>query len=179
MAIPVAPTAPEKPGRGWYVVATVLAVIAAAIVVFLAVWIGRAVAGYSVTPFEQEDSTTVTVRDRGVAIWVSPQDAPTSCVATDVDTQQPSLDNGSASKVTITDDGRTWSRVGIVKGEPGSRHLVRCDPTGDFGYADNPRIARYVIFGVGGGVLAAASGIAAFVIVLVVAIKRNRRPRPV
>ncbi|KAA1397509.1 hypothetical protein [Aeromicrobium ginsengisoli] len=172
------PIAPQRPGRGWYVVATGLAVIAAALIVFLAVWIGRAVAGYSVTPFEQEDSTTVTVGDRGVAIWVSPQDTPTSCVATDIDTQQPSLDGGSASKVTITDGGQTWSRVGIVKGQPGSKHLVRCDPTGDFGYADNPRIGRYVLFGVGGGVLAVVSGIAAFVIVLVVAIKRNRTPRP-
>jgi len=177
MAIPAAPTAPTRPGRGWYVVATVLAVIAAALVVFLAVWIGRAVAGYSVTPFEQQDSTTVTVGSRGVAIWVSPQDAPTSCSATDLDTQRPSL-HGSSSTVTVTDGGRTWSRVGIVKGEPGSTHLVRCNPTGEFGYADNPRIGRYVLYGVVGGVLAALSGIAAFVIVLVVAIKRNRKPRP-
>jgi len=35
-----------------------------------------------------------------------------------------------------------------------------------------------VLFGIVGGVLALVTGIAAFVVVLVVAIKRNRKPRP-
>lgn len=174
------PATPERPARGWYAVATVMAVVAAAILVFLGVWIGRAVAGYSVTPFEDGTSTMVTVGDRGVAIWISPQDTPVGCLARDVDTGESTLDDGSASKVTITDGGHTWSRVGIVKGEPGSKHLVECEGAGGevLGYADNPRIGRYVLFGVVGGVLALVTGIAALVIVLVVAIKRNRKPRP-
>ncbi|KRC64592.1 hypothetical protein ASE12_07330 [Aeromicrobium sp. Root236] len=174
------PATPKRPGRGWYAVATVMAVVATAILVLLGVWIGRAVAGYSVTPFDDGSSTTVTIGDRGVAIWVSPQDTPISCLARDVDTGESTLDAGSASKVTITDGGLSWSRVGIVKGEPGSKHLVQCEATGGevLGYADNPRIGRYVLFGVVGGVLALVTGIAAFVIVLVVAIKRNRKPRP-
>lgn len=80
----------------------------------------------------------------------------------------------------MTDDGNTWKRAGIVKGEPGSKHLIECDDSGGqkFGYADNPRIGRYVVFGVIGGVLAALGFIAAFVIVPIVAVKRNRKPNP-
>ncbi len=84
---------------------------------------------------------------------------------------------GSASKVTVT-DAVTWSGR-IVKGEPGSKHLVECDTRGEVRLCRQPRIGRYVAYGVIGGVLAGLAGIAAFVIVLVVAIKRNRKPRPV
>ncbi len=178
MTSPISPA--TRPGRGWYAVAAVLAVAAAATLVVLAVWIGKAIAGYSVTPFEQTNTTTITVGDRGVAIWVAPEGALAICTAKDVDTGQSSLSFGSASKVTVTDGGETWKRAGIVKGEPGSKHLVECDAPGggELGYADNPRIGRYVTYGVVGGVLAGLAGIAAFVIVLVVVIKRNRKPRP-
>jgi hypothetical protein len=177
MTTPISPA--TRPGRGWYAVAAVLAVAAVVTFVVLAVWIGKAIAGYSVTPFEDGSSTTITVGDQGVAIWVAPEDTATSCVARDVETNESSLTRGSASKVTITDGGDGWRRVGIIKGEPGSKHFVECDAPGggQFGYADNPRIGRYVAYGVTGGVLAGIAGIAAFVIVLVVAIKRNRKPR--
>ncbi|MEV7397258.1 hypothetical protein [Aeromicrobium sp. NPDC092404] len=177
MTTPAAPA--KRPGRGWYAVAAVLAVVAAATVVVLVVWIARAIAGYSVTPFEDDRSTTVTISERDVAIWFAPQDAPASCTATDTQTQESSISSGTASKVTITDDGTTWKRVGIVKGAPGSVHLVECDGGAQaYGYADNPRIGRYVLPAVAGGLLGLASGIAAFVIVLVVAIKRHRKPTP-
>jgi hypothetical protein len=178
MTTPATPA--KRPARGWYVVAAALAVVAAAILVVLAVWIGRAVAGYSVTPFEQGGTTTVTVGERGVAIWISPQNATTHCVSNDVDTQESSLNFASATKVTMTDGGHTWKRAGIVKGEPGSKHLVECDASGgqEFGYADNPRISRYLTYGVVGGVLAGLAAIGAFVIALVTGIKRNRKPSP-
>ncbi len=174
MTPPVSPV--KRPRRSWYVVAAVMAAVGIAILVVLAIWIGRAVAGFSVTPFEQGDTATVTVGDRGVAIWVSPQAAAASCVSTDVEDGRPSLGQGSASTVTVTDHGRTWRRVGIVKGQPGSKHLVECDVTSneEFGYADNPRIGRYVTFGVAGGVAATLMLVGAFVIVPVVAVKRKR-----
>lgn len=178
MTTPATPA--RRPGRGWYAVSAVLVAVAITIVVALAIWIGRAVAGYSVTPFEQGNSTTVTLGDRGVAIWFSPQSGTASCTATDVDTEESSLNFASATKVTLTDGGHTWKRAGIVKGEPGSKHLVECDDSSgqEFGYADNPRISRYVLFGVIGGVVAALGFIAAFVIVPIVAVKRNRKPQP-
>lgn len=172
-----APSAPVKrPGRGWYAVAAVLAALAAAILVVLAIWIGRAVAGYSITPFET--NTTVTVGDRGVAIWVSPQNRLTPCLSYNLDTAQQSISDGTASKVTVTDGGHTWRRVGIVEGPPGSKHAVTCGDGGteQFGYADNPRIGRYVVGGVAGGLVAGLAAIGAFVIVPIVAVKRHRKP---
>lgn len=177
MTTPASPA--KRPGRGWYVVAAVLAAIAVAILVVLGVWIGRALVGYDVTTFEAGEPVTIVLQDRGEAIWVSPESDAADCHTTD--DQQGSFGPGSADRMTITDGGYNWGRVGILKGEPGSEHTLVCGQQGTaqlFGHAPNPRISRYVAIGVTGGAMAGLAAIAAFVIVLVVAIKRNRKPRP-
>lgn len=175
MTTPVTPA--KRPSRKWYAVAAVLATVAVTIGIVLAVWITRAVMGYDIVTFEAGQEQTVELGDQGEAIWMAPNGAAADCSSQD-EQGQPSLGGGSAT-MTISDGSHDWIRVGIVKGEPGSRHTVTCegDATSQiFGHAPNPQITKYVIFGVSGGLVAGLSGLAAFVIVLVVAIKRNRKP---
>jgi hypothetical protein len=173
------PASPAKrPGRGWYAVAAVLAALAVAIGAVLAVWIIRALVGYEVTTFRAGEPVTIVLQDRGEAIWVSPENDVATCHTTDGD--QGSFGPGTADRMTITDGGYNWSRVGILKGEPGSEHTLVCGDGGTaqvFGHAPNPRIGRYVTYGVAGGLVAGLAIIAAFVIVPVVAVKRNRKPQ--
>ena len=175
MTTPVTPA--KRPSRTWYAVAALLATVAVTIGVVLAVWITRAVIGYDIVTFEAGQEQTVELGDRGEAIWIAPDGAVADCSSRD-EQGQPSFGAGTAT-VTMTEGSHNWSRVGIVSGAPGSRHTVTCE--GDFGaqvfgHAPNPQIAKYVIFGVSGGLIAGLSALAAFVIVLVVAIKRNRKP---
>lgn len=175
MVTPVTPA--KRPSSRWYVVAAVLATVAVTIGVVLAVWIVRAVTGYDITTFEAGQEQTVKLGDHDEAIWVAPDGAVASCSSVD-EQGQPSFGRRTAT-MTISDGAHSWTRVGIVEGPPGSRHTVTCqgDPGFQvFGHAPNPQIAKYVIVGVSGGLIAGLSALAAFVIVLVVAIRRNRRP---
>lgn len=180
MATPATPATPaQRPGRGWYAVAAVLAAIAVAIGAVLAVWIIRALAGYEITEFREGEPVTIVLQDRGEAIWVTPADGAATCRTTD--DQQGSFGPGSADRMSITDGGHNWSRVGILKGAPGSKHTLVCEGQGMtqlFGHAPNPRISRYVVGGVTGGLVAALAAIGAFVIVPIVAVKRHRKPTP-
>lgn len=177
MTTPVTPA--KRPSRRWYGVAAVLAAVAVTIGIVLAVWIARAITGYDITTFEAGQEQSIELGDHGEAIWVAPDGAVADCDSVD-EQGQPSLFDGTAT-VTMSDGAHNWTRVGIVKGAPGSRHTVTCEGDGGaqvFGHAPNPQIAKYVILGAGGGLIAGLSALAAFVIVLVVAIKRNRKPSP-
>lgn len=174
MTTPVWPA--KRPSRGWYAVAAVLAALAVAIGTVLAVWIIRALLGYEVTPFPEGEPVTIVLEDRGEAIWVSPDSVAATCEVTG---GQGSFGRGSAERVTFFDRGRNWVRVGIVNGASGSEQTVICRDQGTtqvFGHAPNPRIGPYVVVGLLGGGIAGICAVAAFVIVLVVAIKRNRKP---
>lgn len=176
MATPAAP--PGRPGRGWYAVAAVLAALALAIGAALAVWIIRALVGYEVTPFSPGESVSIVLEDRGEAIWVTPEVDAATCQIT---AGEGSFGPGSADRMTITDGGHNWGRLGILKGAPGSELTLVCGDQGTaqlFGHAPNPRIGRYVVGGVIGGAIAGICAVAAFVIVPIVAVKRNRKPRP-
>lgn len=176
MTTPATPV--RRPGRGWYAVAAVLVALAVAIVAVLAVWIIRALVGYEVTPFPADEPVTIVVGDRGEAIWSTSEVDAATCRIT---AGEGSFAPGSADRMTITDGGHNWSRLGILKGAPGSELTLVCEDQGTvqlFGHAPNPRIGRYVVGGVIGGAFAALAFIAAFVIVPIVAVKRNRKPRP-
>ncbi|MEJ7634090.1 hypothetical protein [Aeromicrobium sp.] len=178
MTTPAAPA--TRPGRGWYAVAAVLTLVAVTIGIALATWIVRALVGYDVTPIPENRPVSIELLDRGEAIWVAPEGAAASCRSVD-DQGQDSLVPGTADQVTITDGGQEWERLGIVEGSPGSQHSVTCQSAGRpvlFGHAPNPQIGRYVGVGVTGGLISGLSALGAFVIVLVVAIKRNRKPPP-
>lgn len=172
--------APVRPGKRGYVIGAVLAVLGLVIAAIVVAVIGRALAGYEITPFDVRTPTTITVGDRGEAIWMSPDQATGSCTSVGEQTGEDSLTSGTASEVTTTDAGRTWTRVGIVEGEPGSRHVVTCDGAVGaerFGHAANPRIGHYLVIGIAGGGAAGLLGLAAFVLVLVTAIRRSKASR--
>lgn len=173
MATPV--TSTKRPGRGWYAIAAALAAVAVVIGTVLAIWVMRALVGYDVTPFREGEPVTIVLHDRSEAIWVTPELLAATCHT--IDGQQDAFEPGSTDQMMISDRDFKWVRVGIVKGAPGSEHTLVCEGQGQvFGHAPNPRMGRYVAVGVTGGVIAGMFGIAAFAIVLVVAIKRNRRP---
>lgn len=178
MAVPATPT--KRPGRGWYAVAAVLAAISVAIGTVLAVWIIRDLVGYDVNEFAAGEPVTIVLEDRGEAIWVTPGDIAATCRSADGD-DDIDFGPGSADRMTITDGDHNWTRLGILKGAPGSEHTIVCENQGAtqlFGHAPNPQIRQYVVGGVVGGVIAVVAGIAAFVIVLLVAIARNSKRRP-
>ena len=155
----------------------VLVAAGAALGALIAIAIFRALAGYEITPFAADEKTTVTVDDRPVALWVAPQDSRASCTAFDDSTERDSFAQGSA-EITLTDGGETWRRVGLVRGAPGSTHTVECltaNGSYQLGYADNPRIARWVVIGVVGG-LGALLLVSVGTVLIVVGALRRRRP---
>jgi hypothetical protein len=143
----------------------VLGVIAIALGATVATIIVRAIVGYSITPFAFNDSVQVTVHDRSVALWMTPESSGANCIAINNETQQQAAHRGSADRVTVTDDGHSWLRLGLISGPPGSTYTVSCSSYGRapdpklVGYADNPRISRYVWIGVVGGGIAALSAV--------------------
>ncbi len=175
----VPPTAPRGSRRP-YVIGAVLGLAAVVIGVLLASYIVRGLTGYEVTRFRADEPVTIQLGSRGEALWRTPADVPTTCSATDAATGEVTLSPGSADRMTITDGGSNWLRVGIVEGPPGSRHVVVCSadaPVEAFGHAPNPRITHYVVVGVTFGLLAAGLATAAFVLVLVTATRRSRERR--
>lgn len=161
-----------------FVVAGVLTVAAVLVVAVMAVVVSRAVAGYTISAIPPGQDTVVTLGDRDTALWIAPEGALGSCTATLEGTDTPTLSTGGAD-LTVTDGGITWSRVGVVRGDPGSRHTVLC--SGDagvqaFGTAPNPRIVRYVVMGVAAAVVAGLLLVTGFVVALVTAL-RGRRAR--
>ena len=162
-----------------YGIAAVMVVLAVALGAVFGLVAVRAVAGYDITPFDAGTRTTVTVADRPVAIWASPESAAGTCAATDIDTGRQSDLGSPSGSVTLTTGSRTWSRIAVVQGEPGSTHLVECSASDErlvYGYAENPRISRYVLLGVAMVGAAALLVLGAFVLALVTAL-RSRTPR--
>lgn len=160
-----------------YAVAAGLVVLAVALGAVFGLVVSRALAGYDIEPVADPTRSTVTVGDRPLAIWVSPAtaSASTSCDAEAVDGGRDSFSTGRAS---MTIDGRTrsWERVGVVSGAPGSRHTLTCTAESDdlvVGTADNPRVTRYVVLGVAVAGIALVLVVAAGTLALVTALRRR------
>ncbi len=153
----------------------VLAVALGAVFGFV---VSRALAGYDIDPVADPARSTVTVGDRPLAIWVSPASTSTSCTSEEVDTGRDSFSSGRAS-MTITDRARSWERVGVVSGDPGSRHTLTCTTGSDVvvGQADNPRLTRYIVLGIAIGVIALVLVIGAGTLALVTALRRKPEQR--
>jgi hypothetical protein len=149
----------------------VLAVALGAVFGFV---VSRALAGYDISPVADPERSTVTVGDRPLAIWVSPASATTSCGSDEVDSGRDSFSPGRAS-MTVTDRGRSWERVGLVSGDPGSRHTLTCSAGTDLviGQADNPRLTRYVVLGIATAGVAVLLVIGAGTLALVTALRRK------
>jgi hypothetical protein len=173
------PVPARLPGRTGFGIAAVLAVVAIAVGATVAVIIVKAMVGYSITPFDFNGQTTVTVHDRAVAIWMTPESAGANCLAINTATQKQSARRGSADTVTITDGGHNWTRLGIIEGPTGSTYTVSCTGFGDapppelVGYADNPRIARYVTLGIVGGGLAGLCAFGSVAMIIVTVVRRS------
>ncbi|KAA1372939.1 hypothetical protein [Aeromicrobium fastidiosum] len=117
----------------------------------------------------------MTVGDRALAIWVSPSTATTYCGAEEVGTGRDSFSTSISTSMSVTDGGRTWERVGLVKGAAGSKHQLSCS-TGTpltIGQADNPRLARYVLLGVTIGVVGLLLVVVAGALALTTALRRK------
>lgn len=80
--------------------------------------------------------------------------------------------------MTIADRNHSWERLGLLDGEPGSTHTLTCTTADEvqIGYADNPRVLRYVVLGLVLGGAAALLMLSAFVLALVTALRKPPRP---
>jgi hypothetical protein len=166
----------QRSGNRGFVVAGALTVAAVLVAAVMAVIVARAIAGYTISVIPTGQDTVVTLGDRDTALWIAPDGALGSCTATLEGTETSTLSTGGAD-LMVTDGGITWSRVGVVHGDPGTRHTVLCSGGADvqaFGTAPNPHIARYVVMGGLAAVLAGLLLVTAFVIALVTALRRSR-----
>ncbi|MCL3819868.1 hypothetical protein [Aeromicrobium wangtongii] len=161
---------PRRP----YAVAAGLVVVAVALGALFGVIVARAISGYDITRLPDPSGSTVTVGDRSVAVWVSPRDAAVSCDATADGTSRKTL-TSTGRGLSLSDGGRTWRRVGVLSGEPGTTFTVSCsgDDLSGVGYADNPRPVRYIVLGVLLAGTAALLMLSAFVLALVTALRRR------
>lgn len=149
--------------------------LAIAIGVVLAIVFIRAFTGYTVTPVAAGTPTTITLDDRDVAIWSSPDSSPSSCSS--VDTSGQGSSRTSMASVTISYGDRSWHRVGTIFGPSGSTHTLTCDGSGEYGYGPNPQIGKYIALGLGGVGLAGLLALASFVIFLVTILRRQSAKR--
>jgi len=167
---------PDKRRR--YVIAGAMVVLAIAVGAVFGVILARAISGYDITPLDG-DETSVTVGDRKLAIWVSPEGADVSCSAVEDGTSRESFSASSSNtSMTIADRNHSWERLGLLDGEPGSTHTLTCTTADEvqIGYADNPRVLRYVVLGLVLGGAAALLMLSAFVLALVTALRKPPRP---
>jgi len=167
-------TTAAVPGKGRrYAIAAAMVVVAVALGAVFGVIAARAIAGYEITPLTG-DEASVTVGDRKLAVWASPGGSAASCTAIEDETSRDSFSGVGSTSMTISDERYSWERVGVVDGEPGSTHTLTCTTDVDtvIGYADNPRVLRYVVLGIGLGGTAVLLMLAAFVLALVTAVRR-------
>lgn len=157
-----------------YVLAGGFVVVAVALGAIFGVVVTRAIAGYDITPVPAPTSSTVTVGDRPLAVWVQPSTATTYCTARQVGSGRESFSRGRAS-LSISTGGSSWKRVGVVEGRPGSQHRLSCSTETSLliGTADNPRLTRYVVLGVVLGGTAVLLVLTAFTLALVTALRRK------
>lgn len=152
-----------------------MVVVAVALGSVFGVVVARAIAGYDITPVPDGQGATVTIDDRKVAVWVSPDVGTSYCTATDTETGRDSFSRSLTTSMSLTDGGRTWARVGIVDGAPGSTHSLSCTTESGVlvGTADNPRVVRYLVLGGALGGTALLLVVGAFVLALVTAVRRR------
>jgi hypothetical protein len=167
---------PVRSSRGPYVLAAALFGVALLIAAVLAVIVIRAISGYAITPVTPGEPIPITVGERDVTIWSSPEARPSACSATDTAGQ--TATRVGMMSVSVTDGGLTWHRVTTINGPPGT-YTLTCEAASgtEFGYGPSPRIGKYVLMGVVGGGAALFLTVASFVIFLVTILRRrNRRP---
>lgn len=163
-----------------YAVAAGMVVVAVALGAVFGVVIARAIAGYDITPVRSGETFTVPIGDRKIAVWASPADTTAYCGSADSDTDSGTFTEQLASSMTVTTGDRSWGRIGVVDGQPGSTVTLTCsgDDAAVIGYADNPRVLRYVVIGGALGGTALLLVISAFVLALVTALrKKPAQPR--
>lgn len=167
--------------RRRYVISGVLVVIAVALGATFGVIVTRAIAGYDIAPLSDPtgaSGSSVTVGERSLAIWVSPDLGTATCGSVDDATGRDSFSSGSSVSMSFTKGSRSWVRVGTVQGRPGSTHTVTCEvePGVVVGQADTPRVARYLVLGAALGGTALLLVLAAFTLALVTALRRRAAP---
>ena len=158
-----------------YLVAGGMVVLAVALGAVFGLVVARALAGYTITPVADPESFNVTGGDRARARWVSPATATTYCSAKEVGTGRDSFGTGGSTTMTVTDGGRTWERVGLVRGAPGSKHQISCSAETPLtiGQADSPRLARYVVLGIAIGIVDLLLIVVAGALALTTALRRK------
>lgn len=160
--------------RRRYVIAGALVVVSVALGAVFGVVVARALAGYEIEPVTDLAGSSVTLGDRPLAVWASPEGVDANCTATDVEGND-ALATGLSTSMSITDGGRSWTRIGVVDGASGSTVTLSCEGYADLtiGVADNPRLLRYVVLGVALVGTAGLLVIIAFVLALVTAMRRR------
>lgn len=175
---------PRLAGHTGFTWAAILGTIAIVLGTIICVVIVRALIGYSITPVSADDEFTVTLGDRSVALWITPETADARCASVDTETQQSSVNHSTSVTMTLTDGGHTWTRVGRVVGPPGSTHTVTCEVTSTsdsaelLGHAPNPQVSHYLALGLVGGGIAGLSAVASVVVLIVTIVRRNRAKAP-
>ncbi|KQX74961.1 MULTISPECIES: hypothetical protein [Aeromicrobium] len=157
-----------------YAVAAGLVVLAVALGAVFGLVVSRALAGYDIEPVADPTRSTVTVGDRPLAIWASPSSNSVYCSTEEAGSGRDSF-SATLGAVSITDGRRSWERVGVVSGAPGSRHTLTCTTASDLviGTADNPRLTRYVVLGIAVAGIALVLVVAAGTLALVTALRRR------
>jgi hypothetical protein len=170
-----APGPPARPGRAPYVVAAALFSAALLIALILVVIFVRAITGYAITPVEAGEPTRITLGERDVTVWSSPESAPGLCSAVDA-SGRGATRVSMISTFSVTDRGRTWHRLSTIFGPPGT-YTLTCErsSSAEFGYGPSPRIGRYVFLGIVGGGATVALTIASFLILLLTILRRRGR----
>jgi hypothetical protein len=162
-----------------YVLAGGLVVVAVALGAIFGIVVMRAIAGYDITRVSDPTGATVTVGDRPLAVWAHPSTATTYCTSRQIGSGRESFSSPRAS-LSLTEGGRSWTRVGVVDGRAGSKHRLSCTAESKLtiGTADNPQLTRYVVLGVALAGTAVLLVLTAFTLALVTALRRPGRQAP-
>ncbi len=162
-------------GTRRYGIAAAMVVVAIALGAVFGVIVARAIAGYDITPVRPGESFSVPIGDHKVAVWASPPDAATYCGTPDTGAGRGTFTQPLTSSMTVTTGDRSWGQVGVIDGQPGSTVTLACSGEGApvIGYADNPRVLRYVLIGGALGGTALLLVVSAFVLALVTAVRQR------
>ncbi len=163
-------TASRGPSRAWYLLALGLLLLALVVVVLGVVRLVSNIASCEITSVPP--ASQVTIDERPVAVWSTAAPGGERCTATD-ETGSSST-RGLMGSTTLTFGNTTWHKVTIIEGPPGSTHTLSCTGQGTVGISDDPKVwsgAREIILAVA---IAGTLVVAAFVIALVVFLKRRR-----
>ncbi|WP_375002777.1 hypothetical protein [Aeromicrobium sp. CTD01-1L150] len=163
----------HRPSRAWYGLAAVLLVIAVAVGVFGTVRLFTGIANFEIDPVPA--SGPVTLGERPLAVWQEGSAAGVTCTATNESGAESSRDLRGST--TFTRGSRTWHKVTVIEGPPGSTHLLSCTGASgqaSIGVSDDPDVwgsVRDVAVVV---LVSGLSAVTAVVVTIVVALRRRR-----